>query len=153
MIGAGPALPLWALIPPAFLFMLVLAASIKAMQQAEMPESRRRIRTSASLIMMALMPLLVYLFGIGSAQSPRPFIFTWALVMGLLAILVILAMMDAINNTRIATRRRVELRRELRALRRDLDELSRANEEPQRHTPSLRLTGDDASRDRSDGAG
>ena len=143
MIGAaGPPLPLWALVPPAFLFMLLLAAYIQAMRDADIPSSRRRIRTSASLIMMALQPLLVYLFGIGSAQTPRPFVFTWALVMGLVAILVVLAVLDMLNNTRLATQRRAELRRELRELRSELDALARSkrvDHEP----PRLRLTADD----------
>ncbi|MGP1272138.1 MAG: hypothetical protein ACTS22_02275 [Phycisphaerales bacterium] len=139
MSAATPALPLWAIVPPAAVLMLVLAASVKAMQTADMPASRRRIRTSAAMIMLVLQPLLVYLFGIGTAQTPRPFIFTWALVIGLLGILVILAGLDMLNNTRIAAQKRAALRMELRRLREELTKHAgrHGSDTP---SPSLRLT-------------
>ncbi|MEO1716059.1 MAG: hypothetical protein AAFR76_03010, partial [Planctomycetota bacterium] len=89
----GGVLPLWVLVPPAAIMMLVLAGYIQALRESDVPESRRKIRTASSLVMIVLQPLLVYLFGIGGAHQPRPFVFTAALVLGLVALLVILAIM------------------------------------------------------------
>ncbi|MEM8757107.1 MAG: hypothetical protein AAGF47_04910 [Planctomycetota bacterium] len=140
----GPALPLWLLVPPAAILMIVLAASILAMRDADMDGTRRRIRTAASLIMMLLQPLIVYLFGIGSANNPRPFVFAWAMVVGLLGILVVLAMLDVFNNTRLSRENRKLLREELRKIRVDAVEAATARQKPDH--PPLRLTDDDTGR-------
>lgn len=138
----GGVLPLWVLAPPAAVMMLVLAAYIQALREADVPESRRRIRTASSLVMMVLQPLLVYLFAIGGAHQPRPFVFTAALVLGLVALLVVLAIMDAINNTKIAAAQRAKYRSEFQKMRADIDRLrqeAREAKEAGAEPPPLRL--------------
>ncbi|MEO1584849.1 MAG: hypothetical protein AAFR96_09800 [Planctomycetota bacterium] len=120
----GGALPLWAVAPPAAVLMVLLAGYVLALREADVPESRRRIRTAATMVMIVLQPLLVYLFAIGGSHQPRPFVFTWALVMGLLALLVVLAMLDAINNAKLSAANRAELREELRAMREEIRRIS-----------------------------
>ncbi|MEM9166062.1 MAG: hypothetical protein AAGB48_03460 [Planctomycetota bacterium] len=155
LAATGPALPLWLVAPPAFLLMLFLAAYVLALREADVPESRRRIRTTASIVMMALQPLLVYLFAIGSAQTPRPFVFTWVLVMGLVGTLVILALLDVLNNAKLATQKRQELREEFRKLRKEIDAFhrERRDAEPTGAGPELRLTGTDDAEPAEDGRG
>jgi peptidoglycan/LPS O-acetylase OafA/YrhL len=135
----GPALPLWAVVPPAALLLLVLAAYAQALRRATMDEKRRRIRTAGTLVMMAIVPLTVYLFGIATPSRVRPLVFTWALVMVLLVILIVLAVMDTANNVRLARRQRRELRQELQKMRELLAQ-----------RPGLRLTEDHGP---ADGAG
>ena len=135
----GGVLPLWVLVPPAAIMMLVLAGYIQALRESDVPESRRKIRTASSLVMIVLQPLLVYLFGIGGAHQPRPFVFTAALVLGLVALLVILAIMDAINNTKIAAQQRAKYRTEFQKMRDEIERLRRETSADAADEPRLRL--------------
>jgi hypothetical protein len=122
----GAALPLWLLIPPAVVMLLVLAGYVQALYDADVDPTRRRIRSAGAVVMMALQPLLVYLFGIASAQQPRPFVFAWALVTSLLGLLVILALLDMLHSARLSARRRTLMREELRVLQREIAGLRNA---------------------------
>lgn len=134
----GGVLPLWVLVPPAAIMMLVLAGYIQALRESDIPESRRRIRTASSLVMIVLQPLLVYLFGIGGSHQPRPFVFSAALVLGLVSLLVVLAIMDAINNTKLAAEQRAKWRAEFKEMHAEIDRLKREH----RAGPDLRLVDD-----------
>ena len=146
LAATGPALPLWAVLPPCAMLMLFLAGYVLALREADMPESRRRIRTMGSVTMMLTQPLIVYLFAIATPANARTFMLTWALLIGLLGILVVLAMVDVLNNVRISANARSEFRSELRSLEEDV---RRAMAERQAETqgeergPDLRLTGDE----------
>lgn len=129
------------------MLMLFLAGYVLALREADVPESRRRIRTMGSVTMMLTQPLIVYLFAIATPANARTFMLTWALLIGLLGILVVLAMVDVLNNVRISANARSEFRSELRSLEEDV---RRAMAERQAETkgeesgPELRLTSGDS---------
>ncbi len=141
----GGVLPLWVIVPPAAFMMLVLAAYIQAMRESEVPESRRKIRTASSLVMIVLQPLLVFLFGISGPHQPRRFVFTAALVLGLVSLLVVLAILDAINNSKIAAQQRAKYRADFQQMRREIERLRR--ETAGEAEPRLRLVEGDRNRD------
>lgn len=149
LAATGPALPLWAVVPPCALLMLVLAGYVQALREAEVPESRRRIRTLASITMMLTQPLIVYLFAIATPANARTFMLTWAMLIGLLGMLVVLAMLDVVNSTRIQRKARQEFRGELKGLQADVQRIIRERQEGERakaESPKLRLTGDETDR-------
>ncbi|MCB9836890.1 MAG: hypothetical protein H6808_09230 [Phycisphaera sp.] len=130
--------------PPCALLMLILAGYVMALREADVPESRRRIRTMGSVTMMLTQPLIVYLFAIATPADARTFMLTWALLLGLLGMLVVLAMLDVVNNVRISTNARHEFRQELKSLeedvRRAMAERQAQAEADQSAKPKLRLT-------------
>ena len=144
LAATGPALPLWIVAPPCALLMLILAGYVMALREADVPESRRRIRTLGSVTMMLTQPLIVYLFAIATPANARTFMLTWALLIGLLGMLVVLAMLDVVNNLRISANARHEFRRELQSLEDDVRQAmaqsqAKANER-EGEQPKLRLT-------------
>lgn len=124
--------------------MLILAGYVMALREAGVPESRRRIRTLGSVTMMLTQPLIVYLFAIATPANARTFMLTWALLIGLLGMLVVLAMLDVVNNLRISANARHEFRRELKSLEDDVREAMAQSQaqakERERDQPRLRLT-------------
>ncbi len=144
LAATGPALPLWAVLPPCAILMLMLAGYVMALREADVPESRRRIRTMGSVTMMLTQPLIVYLFAIATPANARTFMLTWALLIGLLGILIVLALVDVLNNVRISGNARSELKSELRSLeedvRRAMDERLEENGSGS-SGPDLRLAG------------
>ena len=145
-LADSPALPLWVVAPPSVGLMLFLAGYVLAMRHAAMPASRRRIRTAGSVVMMATQPLIIYLFGIGTSANPRPFMLSWALLIGLLGMLVVLAMLDAINSSRLHSKQRQELRMEMRRMQEDVYRIvseQRAGPKGQEASAELRLTDPD----------
>ena len=145
LASTGAALPLWAVLPPCALLMLVLAGYVLALREADVPESRRRIRTAGSIVMMMTMPMIVYLFAIVTPASPRKFMLTWAMLIGLLFMLVVLALVDVINNLRLHSKMHSDLREEYSDIRssvRDLveKEVQKSREKARGNTPDLRLT-------------
>ncbi len=154
LASTGAALPLWAVVPPCAILMLVLAGYILALREADVPESRRRIRTAGGIVMMTTLPMIVYLFAIVTPASPRKFMLTWAMLIGLLFMLVVLALVDVLNNFRLHSKMHTDLREELSDIRtsvRDLVEKERTKrreEQAKGDTPELRLTDNS---ERSDG--
>lgn len=128
MIGMNePILSPWFVIPLAAATLLFLAGHLKAMQIAEMPESRRRIRTVNGLLMMFVTPLVAYLFGIVTADDERMFLLSGTAVVSLLFMIILLALLDALNTVRIARREQRELRRRLAEARAHLAHPSPGN--------------------------
>lgn len=144
LAATGPALPLWIVAPPCALLMLILAGYVMALREADVPETRRRIRTLGSVTMMLTQPLIVYLFAIATPANARTFMLTWALLIGLLGILVVLAMLDVVNNLRISANARHEFRAELRSLEEDVRRVMAERQaemaEDDNAEPRLRLT-------------
>lgn len=124
--------------------MLVLAGYVQALREADVPESRRRIRTAGSIVMMMTQPMVVYLFAIVTPASPRKFMLTWAMLTGLLFMLVVLALVDVINNLKLHAKMRSDLRSEMADIRsnvKDLVEQERLRrEEEAQAQPDLKLT-------------
>ncbi len=144
LAATGPALPLWIVLPPCVLLMLILAGYVQALREAEVPESRRRIRTLGSVTMMLTQPLIVYLFAIATPANARTFMLTWALLIGLLGMLVVLALLDVVNNLRISANARQEFRAELQSLEEDVRRVMAERQaemaDEAKEGPDLRLT-------------
>jgi hypothetical protein len=111
-------LPLWFVGPLAAFTMLVIVAHLLLMRdaKAEIPASRYRLRSVNGGIMLATVPLLAAAFSVVPTTDARLFTLTWFACVGLLGIVVTLAALDAVNNTRLLIRQRRRLREERRAL-------------------------------------
>lgn len=148
LASAGPALPLWAVAPPCLLLMLVLAGYVMALKEADVPESRRRIRTAGCIVMMMTQPMIVYLFAIVTPSSPRKFMLTWAMLIGLLGMLVFLALVDVINNFRLHTKMKNQLRIDMASIKADVSKIVAEERQRKENEPVLRLVDpDDADAD------
>lgn len=68
----------------------------------EVPTSRRRIRRASTLVALLLVPILVAgLCFIDPATAPRHYAEVWTLAIALVFVLVLLAVVDALNSVRI----------------------------------------------------
>jgi hypothetical protein len=125
-VGTGPVAPWWLAVPMAMLAMFVIASHILMLPQAEMPDSRRRIRTANGMLMLFTAPLLAYALGFANpAADQRAFVLSWMLVTGLLIIILLVAMLDIANNYRLMFLQRKALREELRRERMEALEQAR----------------------------
>jgi len=132
-LGASPPgslVPAWLAMPVGAVVIVLLAAHMRALAVAEMPESRRRIRTANGWIMLLATPVTAYAFGAATPADPRAFLLTWLSVAGLLAIVLFLAGLDIMNTGRMSMEARHGLRRELHDLHRDLGQSSSAPDPP-----------------------
>jgi hypothetical protein len=127
-LAAGSLAPGWLVLPLAFVAILATATHIIVLREAPhgaLPESRRRIRLATGWVIMPTIPLTAYAFGIAEPAKPGNFMTVWTAVVGLLAVIVLLAFLDALNTVRL---HRVESRR----LRREIHELHRAERDARR---------------------
>lgn len=129
IMPSGPLVPAWIALPLAGLVVLVLAAHMQAMARAEMPASRRRIRTATGWLMLVTTPLTGYAFGVASTADPRGFVLVWLTVAGLLAIIILLACLDILNSRRLERREGRALAAQLKEIQERLLEEARAAEE------------------------
>lgn len=143
LAAAGPALPLWAVLPPCLILMLVLAGYVQALKEADVPESRRRIRTAGCVVMMMTQPLIVYVFAVVTSSSPRKFMLTWAMLIGLLCMLVFLALVDVINNLRLHSKMKNDLHAEMASIKADVSKIVADEQERRASEPTLRLVESD----------
>ncbi len=103
--------PTWAVMPMAAVTLLVVSAHLLVLARAQMPPSRKRIRTANGLVMMIALPIGAFALGLADpGANPRPFVLSWTLTAGLLTIILALAVLDLANSWRLH-------RRETRALR------------------------------------
>ncbi len=115
----GPTiLPFWFVGPLAGLTMLVIAGHLIAMRDAQrhIPASRYRIRTVNGGIMLVAVPMLASAFSVIPTDRPRPFMLIWTACVGLLLVVMALALLDAVNNARIALIETRRLHEEHRSL-------------------------------------
>lgn len=112
-LGVNAIAPIWVSGPLAMLTLLVVAAHLMAMRGAAMPESRRRIRTANGWLILITAPMLAIAFSVVSPQQPRQFALAWAVAMLLLTMVIIMAVVDMVNNMRLARLNRQKLRRSL----------------------------------------
>ncbi|MGH7131114.1 MAG: hypothetical protein ACREJO_04120 [Phycisphaerales bacterium] len=111
---SGPLAPGWVVAPVCALAMLATAAHVWAVQRAEMPASRRRIRTVTGLVLLVMWPLLgIALSGVDTADRRR-FVLVWMVVMGLVVMAIALAVLDMLNSARLAVREKRELMKAMR---------------------------------------
>jgi len=120
-LGAAPSGPLvsaWVAMPAGALVIVLLAAHMRALSVAAMPESRRRIRTANGWVMLLATPVTAYAFGMATPADPRVFILSWLAVAGLLAIVLLLAGIDIVNTGRLNVGERRQMRDRLRGVAR-----------------------------------
>lgn len=122
--SASPIAPTWLVLPMALVTMVMIAGHLQAVRVAPMPESRRRIRSAADVVMLVLAALLAYAFGIATPAQPRLFTLAWSACIGLLFLVLLLAFMDSANNLRLHRREMRALRDESRVARQKLAELA-----------------------------
>lgn len=119
-----PIAPTWLVLSLALVSMVLIAGHLQAVQVADMPESRRRIRSAADMVMLVLSALLAYAFGIATPAQPRLFTLAWSACVGLLFVVLLLAFIDSANNMRMHRREMRVLREQSRATREKLHRLT-----------------------------
>src|SRR5215510_3061619 len=113
----GPLAPAWLVAPLAVLALLVIAGHVLALDKAEMPASRRRIRKVNGFLMMFTTPLAAYAFAVVSPSRARLFVMVWMIVAGLVTLVLLLALLDMANTWRMTWAEKRELRRQVDAAR------------------------------------
>ncbi len=111
----GPIAPLWLVLPLAGIALIVQAGyliALKELPKGRIPPSRKRIRTASSWLSMFAIPLSAYGFGFASTQDPRLFAIVWMVVIALIAGILLLAGLDAVNTLRLHRKAAQELRSE-----------------------------------------
>jgi hypothetical protein len=111
--AAAAIAPRWAVVLCTLLALLVIAIHILALANADMHPSRRRIRTANGFLMMLGVASLSYAIGVASPAHPREFALAWTIVMALMAMIVGVACIDALNSLRLHAIERRGVRREL----------------------------------------
>lgn len=114
----GVLAPAWFVVPLACITLGLVYAHLRAQAKAEMPESRRRIRSACGLLLLLLPALLTYALSMVSPQRPAEFVLAWCAVAGLLFLIVLTAVADVLNTLRIHRRESAALRAEMLGLRR-----------------------------------
>jgi len=115
----GPLAPSWIVLPLAMSALLVVAAHLTVLREharGRMPESRRQIRMITGWVSMFTIPLLAYGFGIVSPTQENEFLTAWLAIIGLLAAIVLMACVDALNSIRLARLQTKELHDQLHTL-------------------------------------
>lgn len=127
-------IPFWVAAPPAILTMLILAGHVMALQQAEMPEKRRRIRTANGVVMLFTTPLIAFAMSIASPSDPKTFVLVWMAIVGLLGIVILLACLDALLTMVLRRRELREARIRLRAaaVRAKIEQIAEQRAKPER---------------------
>lgn len=106
----------WLIFPLAALAVVVIMGHLAALRQdAEMPTSRKRIRTANAVVLLATAFSLAYAFGVADpVAQPRDFALSWMLTTGLLFLVLMLACADSLNTVRLHWGEQRKLRRDLR---------------------------------------
>lgn len=131
----GPAvLPFWLVFPIALLTMVVVAGHLMALRsgRAHIPASRYRIRSVNGGMMITLVPMLAIAFSVVSPDAQRLFALMWMACIGMIGIVLLLAVIDACNNLRLARRDAMALRDEHRAVLATLRREQTRNDDPDR---------------------
>lgn len=123
-MDTGPIAPTWFVLPLAMIALVLQAGyliAIKELGPDRMPPSRRRIRVATGWLSMFAIPFSAYGFGIARPSDAGTFTVIWMLVIGLIAAIVLLAVLDAINTMRLHRNEGEKIHKELREnLQRDL---------------------------------
>lgn len=99
--GAGPLVPAWLAFPVGAVLVVVIALHLQSLKRADMPASRKRIRSANGWLMLAAAPITAYAFGAATTQNARVFMLVWLTVAGLLGMVMLLACLDVLNNRRL----------------------------------------------------
>lgn len=124
-LAAAPVAPAWVVFPIGGFTLVVVIWHLYTILRSD-PDTthptRRRIRLANAAVMLVLVPLIAYAFGVATTDSPRLFAIAWLAVMGLLALMVLLAMMDSANTARMHVADRTALRSQFRRAAREATE-------------------------------
>ena len=72
------------------------------LEKPSVPPSRRRIRRASMIVMLVSLPVLVQALSFSNHQSnPNQFVVTWSMVLFLLLLVMITAIVDAVNTMKI----------------------------------------------------
>lgn len=93
---------------------LIIAAHLIALNQADMPPRRRRLRTINGVLMLLATPLLAFAFGYLSPDTPRLFLFVWMTAIALLGLILIVSTLDMAFTFRAQQKIHRDLARRLR---------------------------------------
>lgn len=102
--------PFWLAMSVASVSMLVLAAHLVALNRAAMERRRKRIRLASGFLMMVIVPLLAYGFGVARTSEPRAFVYVWTIIPALLLMVILLAVADMLHTVWLGRRRQREPR-------------------------------------------
>lgn len=122
--AASTILPGWVVIPIAGVVLVVTARHVLRVETSGLDPVRRRVRIANGLLMMLVTTLLAYALGLApevndAAAHPgeaKAFIAVWVGILGLLGVVVVLAVIDAVGTVRAGMRMRRELRGETRRM-------------------------------------
>ncbi len=118
VLGVESILPAWAVLLVAAPMMLFIAGHVVSVQRSAMPRTRRRLRMLNGVLMMLVCALLAYALGIADVpERPRVeprasgiFVVVWAGIAGLVAVIVLLAVLDALLTASVGLRAHRALR-------------------------------------------
>lgn len=109
----------WFTMPMAAVTLVLIAGHLMAMHAVkDMPASRKRIRSMNGGLMLVATPMLAIAFSVVTPANPRAFALAWTVSVGLVGMITLLAVLDAINNLRLYRMSRSRLHAEFRAVRR-----------------------------------
>ncbi|HMN40764.1 MAG TPA: hypothetical protein PKE29_07935 [Phycisphaerales bacterium] len=122
--AASTILPGWVVIPIAGVVLVVTARHVLRVETSGLDPVRRRVRIANGLLMMLVTTLLAYALGLApevkdAASHPgeaKAFIAVWVGILGLLGVVVVLAVIDAVGTVRAGMRMRRQLRGETRRM-------------------------------------
>lgn len=115
--GRGTLAPAWLVLPMAVVALVAVGGHMRAVARSTMPASRKRIRTANGWLMLLLIPLLAYGFGLATPADKGVFVLVWLAAIALLWMVVMLAAIDILNSWRLGRRERESLRAEILAAR------------------------------------
>lgn len=122
-LAANTILPAWLVLPLSAVVMLVVAAHVLAVHSSDLALMRRRVRVVNGLLMLVLVAMLAYALGmaqvvdrpIADPSGTREFLVVWLMIIGLLAMVIALAVFDAMQTVASGVRVRRQLRAEMRS--------------------------------------
>lgn len=93
--------PAWT-IPPAVVIGLSLVWYWLRLGRADVPPSRRRVRRLNTVFLLLSLPLFVRALSfLDPEQQPRAFLITWSILVLVMLMVIIMALLDAMNSLRL----------------------------------------------------
>ena len=120
-LSAGTMVPGWVALLLAAPTMFIIARHILSISSSDLDLSRRRLRIGNGLLMMFITALLAYALGMAEVPdqprtnpgAARLFVMLWSVIVGLLGVVVLVAVLDALLTTRSGLRAHAALKREM----------------------------------------
>jgi hypothetical protein len=113
MMDPNPLLPAWLTISVGAVVLVILAGHLLALNAAEMPYRRKRIRMVSNALMMLVTPLLAYGLGVAAPAQSRIYVMVWVLIAALVFMIIMLALLDLTTTLRLHRAHLKELRQKI----------------------------------------